>query len=706
VSGVKNLPRNIPFNWESFTMRHVLLAVATFVTTALPSTAQHKGPGHLHGQSDSLAGVRLLTTLGSYEFKVTSKSERATRYFNQGLRLYWAFNHPGAVESFREAERLDPACAMCAWGTALALGPNVNAPMAPAAWAPALDAVRRAQAASALVSPEEQALIAALAERYAEKGERAVLDSAYADAMERVAARYPDDAEVLSLFAESLMNLSPWNYWHRDGAPRPDTPVLMERLRHAMDTDPNHPGACHLFIHAVEARDPASAVPCAEKLASMMPGAGHLVHMPAHIYVRVGRYADAVAANVHAVHADEAYLEGSAGRGRGIYGGGYYPHNWHFLAFAASMSGSSAIAIDAARKTVQGLDHQLALETPWLEAVTPVLYQTLVTFGKWDTVLVEPLPAPEERFATGFAYYARGVAFAAKRRFAEARAALDSVSAIQAGLPDGDNQTALAIAEFALAGEMALRQGRASEAVRQFRAATALEDGLVYAEPPTWYYPMRHSLGKALLAANRPVEAEKVYRQDLGRFPNNGWSLFGLAESLRRQGKVVDARKARKLFDEAWRQSDVRLTASRFLTAISDCGFQISDSRGGCGSKPQFPRHSPLKFEIWNLESEIAVSFQLEVQLLTDCRSSHVMPVYSLMLRTAVTGLLVIDCPLQAPPGETERTTMRSRPSGVFHISSMTMSCPVMILTPVVAKKRCWPVKSIAGAGESPVTVW
>ena len=565
VSGVKNLPRNIPVNWESFTMRHVLLATSVLVTTAMPSFAQLKGPVHLHVKADSATGdVRLLTTLGSYEFAITSKIQRATQYFNQGLRLYWAFNHPGAVESFREAERLDPDCAMCAWGTALALGPNVNAPMAPAAVEPALEAVRRAQAASALASPQEQALIAALAARYAEKGERAALDTAYADAMERVAARYPDDAEVLSLFAESLMNLSPWNYWNSDGAPRPDTPVLMDRLRHAMDRNANHPGACHLFIHAVEAKDPASAVPCAEKLAALMPGAGHLVHMPAHIYVRVGRYADAVAANVHAVHADEAYLEGGAGRGRGIYGGGYYPHNYHFLAFAASMSGASVTAIDAARKTVRGLDHKLALETPWLEAVTPVVYQTLVNFGKWDAVLAEPLPAPEERYATGFAYYARGVAFAAKQRYAEARAALDSVTAIQARLPEGDNQTALAIAEFALAGEIALRQGRASEAVRQFRAATALEDGLFYAEPPTWYYPMRHSLGKALLAANRPQEAEKVYRRDLARFPNNGWSLFGLSESLRRQGKVTEARQIRKMYEESWSGADVKLIASRY----------------------------------------------------------------------------------------------------------------------------------------------
>ena len=546
-------------------MRHLDLATIAFAFAALPLAAQDQAPGHTHeGTRAGNGEVRLLTNLGTHEFPVTTFNGRASQFFNQGLRLYWAFNHPGAVESFREAERLDPRCGMCAWGVALALGPNVNAPMAATAVGPALEAVRRAQAASTWGTAQEQALIAALATRYAEQGDRVSLDTAYARAMQRVAERYSDDAEVLSLYAEALMNLSPWNYWNGDGTARPDTPVLLERLRHAMDRNRNHPGACHLFIHAVEARDPASAVPCAEKLASLMPGAGHLVHMPGHIYVRVGRWADAVAANVHAVHADEAYLEGGTGRGRGIYGGGYYPHNWHFLAFAASMSGSSATAISAARKTVEGLDHKLALETPWLEAVTPIVYQTLVTFGRLDAILAEPFPAREQRLTTGFAYYARGIAFAAKRRFAEAEAALDSVTTIATTLPAGDNQVALAIAEYALAGEIALRRGRASEAVRQFRAATALEDGLFYAEPPTWYYPMRQSLGKALLAADRPRDAEAVYRHDLSRFPNNGWSLYGLTLSLRRQGKVTEARKVAQLFEAAWSGADVKLVASRF----------------------------------------------------------------------------------------------------------------------------------------------
>ena len=546
-------------------MRPISLTLSALAIAAVPSTVEPQVPAHVHGLAEDTRGeVKLLTNLGSHEFPVTAFDQRATQFFNQGLRLYWAFNHPGAVASFREAERLDPRCGMCAWGTALALGPNINAPMMADANAPALEAVRRAQANATWLTREEQALIAALAARYAPAGDRAALDTAYADAMRGVADRYPDSPEVQSLYAEALMNLSPWNYWHGDGSPRPATVVILERLRHAMGQNANHPGACHLFIHAVEASDPASAVPCAEKLAALMPGAGHLVHMPAHIYVRVGRWSEAVTANVHAVHADEAYLEGSAGRGRGIYGGGYYPHNWHFLAFAAGMSGASATAIRAARHTVAGLDHKLALETPWLEAVTPVVYQTLVTFGKWDAVLAEPLPAAEQRFATGFAYYARGVAFAARRRFAEAEAALDSVTAITAVLPAGENQTALAIAEFALAGEIALRRGRASEAVRQFRAAAALEDGLFYAEPPTWYYPMRHSLGKALLAANRPKEAEAVYRSDLSRFPNNGWSLFGLAQSLFRQGRITEGRAVKQRFVQAWGAADVRLAASRF----------------------------------------------------------------------------------------------------------------------------------------------
>lgn len=532
------------------------------------------GPGGLTAQAAhehaSAAGLepadrpRLQAGLGAHVYRVTTGLGLARQYFNQGLRLLWAFNHAEAAASFREAERLDPRCALCAWGVALALGPNINAPMAEAAETEARAAIGRARDAAGGASVPERALIDAVVARYAGEGGRAAQDSAYARAMRLAADQYRDDAEIQTLYADALMNLSPWNYWTPAGSPRRDTPEILARLERALALDPDHPGACHLYIHAVEARDPRRALPCAERLAALMPGAGHLVHMPGHIYIRIGRYADAVEANRHAVHADHSYLEGPVAARRGIYPNGYYPHNWHFLSFAAAMMGASATAIDAARKTVAELDPAVVSDNPWVEAVTPVVYWTLVTFGRWDQVLAEPLPDPALRFATGMAYYSRGVAFAARQRFVEAAASLDTVAVVASELPPGDNQTALAIAEYSLAGEIALRRGRSGEAVRMFRAAATLEDGMAYGEPPVWYYPTRHSLGKALLADGKPAEAEQRYLEDLARFPSNGWSLYGLARSLERQGKLTEARRINRLFQEAWSNADVKLRGSRF----------------------------------------------------------------------------------------------------------------------------------------------
>ncbi len=501
--------------------------------------------------------------LGVHSYRVHA-TDQAQRYFDQGLRLLWAFNHSEAVRSFREAERLDPACAMCPWGIALASGPNINAPMEPTGLDSARAAVKRAQGIPA--TEAEQRLVAALAARYASGSpdDRLRNDSAYADAMGRVVGADPNDLEARVLYADALMNLSPWDYWNADGTPRQATSIILEQLEYAQTANAAHPGACHLYIHAVEAADPRRALPCAERLAALMPGAGHLVHMPGHIYIRVGRYADAIEANRHAIHADQEFLEGPAARRRGVYGSGYYPHNHHFLAFAASMAGSSRLAIEHARAAARGVDPDIAAEIPWIEAITPVGYWTLVSFGRWDEILAEPLPAADRRFTTGMAFYARGVAFAARRRWAEARAALDSVGRIAASHPAGDNRIALEIAEHALQGEIAMRRGVLAEAVREFRAAVALEDQLPYTEPPTWYYPMRHSLGKAYLAQGRGDAAERVYREDLARFPSNGWSLYGLTAALKQQGRLEEANTVLQHFREAWIHADVVLTGSRF----------------------------------------------------------------------------------------------------------------------------------------------
>jgi hypothetical protein len=407
-------------------------------------------------------------------------------------------------------------------------------------------------------------MIAALRLRYDPASPRAVADSAWATAIGTVADRYPTDPELQALAAEALMDLSPWRYWERDGTPRPVTPTILARLEGVIARDSSHPGACHLFIHAVEATQPVRAVPCAERLAALMPGAGHLVHMPGHIYIRVGRYGDAIAANEHAVHADQHYFDGGAGTKEGMYALAYYPHNWHFMSFAASLAGRRKVALMSARKVSESVGYEIARKAPWVEAVTPIVYWTLVTFGRWDEILSEPLPPADLRYTTGMAYYARGVAFAARNRWAEARAAMDSVETVAAAMPAGENQVAMRIAGRMVAGEIALRQGRTADAVRWFRMATTLEDGMSYIEPPTWYFPVRHSLGKALLAAGNAVEAEQVYREDLGRFPENGWALFGLQQSLTRQGKHAEAARVAARFERAWAGADVVLTASRF----------------------------------------------------------------------------------------------------------------------------------------------
>lgn len=507
----------------------------------------------------------LYENLGRLHVPVTTTVPLAQRYFDQGLRLAYAFNHAEAIRAFAEGERLDSTCAMCAWGIALASGPNINAPMDSAGGALAYAAVVRARARAAAVRSDERAMIEALVLRYSASptAARPPLDSAYAAAMGEVADRFPDNTDAQVLHAEALMTLSPWNYWAQ-GAPRPATPLILARLEAALAADADHPGACHFFIHAVEAQDARRAVPCAERLATLMPGAGHIVHMPGHIYIRVGRYAEAIEANEHAVHADESYLEGPQVNQRGMYPQGYYPHNYHFMSFAASLAGASSTAIEAARKVQEKVGPAEARALPWLEAVTPVVWTTLVTFGRWDDILAEPVPPADLRFTTGMAYYARGTAFSARKRWAEARAALDTVAAIAAVFPKGENQIALAIARESLAGEIALRQGRADAAVAAFQAAVALENGLPYTEPPYWYYPARQSLGKALLAAGRAPEAERVYREDLEHFPDNGWSLYGLAASLDRQGKGEEARAARARFAEAWKGADVKLSSSRF----------------------------------------------------------------------------------------------------------------------------------------------
>ncbi|HXH03433.1 MAG TPA: hypothetical protein VNN09_08940 [Candidatus Competibacteraceae bacterium] len=507
--------------------------------------------------------VPLYDNLGEHHHPITTQVPKAQQYFDQGLRLSYAFNHAEAIRAFTEAARLDPDCAICYWGIALAYGPNINAPMDAESGRKAYVALQKALELAPKAGAAERAYIEALTRRYTQEppAERAALDAAYAQAMKKVIEQYPDDLDAATLYAEALMDTRPWNYWNAQGEPYPETREILAQLERVIERNPNHPGACHYYIHAVEARYPERAVPCADRLPQLMPGAGHLVHMPAHIYARVGRWDDAVTSNAHAVHIDEAYIADQ--RPGGIYPLAYYPHNYHFLAFAATMAGRSKEAIAAAQGVVDHVPLDVARQVPALEALVPYLELTLTTFGRWDELLARPLPPADLRFATGMATYARGVALAAKGRWDEAQAALDKVRETAAASGAGIAKTVLDIAAHALAGEIAARRGQLEEAIGAFRQAMALEDGLPYFEPPYWYYPIRHSLGAVLLKAGRASEAESLYREDLQRFPENGWSLYGLAASLKAQGKSAEAESVEARFRRTWGKADIELSSTR-----------------------------------------------------------------------------------------------------------------------------------------------
>jgi tetratricopeptide (TPR) repeat protein len=515
------------------------------------------------------AAVPLYDNLGSYHHEISTSVPLAQRYFDQGLRLYYAFNHAEAIRAFDEAARLDPSCAICRWGTALALGPNINMPMDAASGAAAYATVREALALEDHASAKERALIGALATRYAPvpPADRAGLDSAYARAMAEVAERFPADPEVGALYAEALMDLSPWEYWNRDGSPRPDTPRLLERLERVLSAYPEHPGANHFFIHAVEAVDPGRAVPMAERLAALMPGAGHIVHMPGHIYVRVGRYRDAIQANEHAVHADETYIQDNK-PAFGIYTLGYYPHNYDFLAFAASLIGRSRQAIEAAEK-VSALIPEEMLRAPGMTLLQSLMSRTLqmrIRFGRWDEIQRTPAPAADLLYARALWHYAQGRALAAA---GNARAAEDELTRVRAAAANPEladvrlefnpAPSVLAIASEVLAAHVAAAWEDYARAIDHLRRAVLLEDELVYGEPPEWSIPVRQELGAMLLQAGRAPEAEATYREELERFPENGWSLHGLALSLAAQGRDAEAAEVEGRFKKAWDGADFEL---------------------------------------------------------------------------------------------------------------------------------------------------
>jgi tetratricopeptide (TPR) repeat protein len=512
-----------------------------------------------------------LQNLGSHTFPVTTTSADAQAFVDQGLNLSYGFNHAEAGRAFREAARLDPSCAMAYWGQALVLGPNINAPMDPQAEPQALELVRKAVELKGNASEREQAYIDALAQRYdGDADHRAQRDAAYAEAMGEVAERYPDDLDAAALYSESMMDLRPWDYWAPDGRPYEGTERVIALLESVMERNPQHPGALHLYIHLIEpSAEPERAEVAADRLLTLMPAAGHMVHMPSHIYQRIGRYEDSARSNELAIAADEDYI--TQCRAQGLYPMGYYPHNIHFLWFAASAEGRSAVAIDAARKVASKVDDAALGEMPMLAGFEVVPYWALARFGRWEEILEEPAPPAGNLFLTGAWHYVRGLAHAGRGDLPGAQRELNEVRRIAADpaldFPMFSPNTAAQIfapAPEVLAGELAAARGDYDEAIAHLDRAVRLEDGLVYTEPTEWHYPPRLALGAVLLEAGRPREAETVYWDDLERNRENGWALYGLAKALRAQGKDDRAEAVEARFEKAWGRADVTLTASRF----------------------------------------------------------------------------------------------------------------------------------------------
>jgi tetratricopeptide (TPR) repeat protein len=513
-----------------------------------------------------------LQDLGKHTFPVTTKSTRARLFVDQGVNLAYGFNHAEAGRAFREAARLDPDCAMAYWGQALVLGPNINVPMTPDDEPKAYELAQKAVALKAKATPREQAYIDAVAQRYSGKADdRAARDRAYADAMGRLVKRFPNDLDAATMYAEALMDLRPWNYWMRDGRPYSETADIVSTLEKVLARKPDHPGANHYYIHAMEAtKAPEKAEAAADRLRKLMPGAGHMVHMPSHIYQRVGRYADAEAANEAAIKADEDYI--AQCRAQGLYPMAYYPHNIHFLWFAASAEGRSQASIDSARKVAAQVTDEALDKLPLLAGFRVVPWYALTRFGKWDEMLAEPTPPDRFLYLKGSWHYARGLALLGKGQVDEAEKELAALTLIAADpalnytlFSPNTAAAILSIAPEALAGELAARREDFGAAIAHLENAVRLEDGLVYTEPAEWHYPPRQALGAVLLAAGRAKEAETVYWEDLRRNPDNGWSLFGLAKALRaQQGRGDDATAAQARFDKAWTRADVTLTASRF----------------------------------------------------------------------------------------------------------------------------------------------
>lgn len=522
----------------------------------------------------------LFEGLGNQQFSITTSSETAQQYFLQGFRLANAFNHLEATRSFRYAIMQDSTCAMCHWGLAYVLGPNYNAAFDATMLAYVREALQKAETYAAGATAKEQALIGAMQLRYPPTidDDQKTYETAYAEAMRGVARQFPDDDNIQALLAEALMNLHPWDLWETDGRSKPWTPEILSILERTIARNPDHVATIHLYIHATEAAlprgvqqySPYRALAHAGRLPALAPGAGHLVHMPSHTYIRTGDYHQGVLANQAAVAVDSGYV--SACHAAGVYPLAYYPHNFHFLAACAALEGNAQTAVDASWRMVEKLD-TAAMRQPGLETIQhyySIPYYVLVKFARWDDILELPRPARDLNYPTAVWRYARGMAFAAKGQIAESQAELADLQLLQQDETTRNYSiweinkvgALLDIAVDVLAGELAARQGKTGEAIRRLSAAVAIEDELAYNEPPDWFFSVRHQLGPVLLSAGRYAEAERLYRRDLELFPKNGFALSGLYEALQGQGKDKEAGEVKRQLEAAWQFADVKLAAS------------------------------------------------------------------------------------------------------------------------------------------------
>ncbi len=516
------------------------------------------------------ARAKFYEGFSGYHREIKTTSPEAQKWFDQGLQLLYGFNHDEAIRSFRKAGELDPNCAMAWWGVGYAYGMHINNPVmtdeqSRLAWLATQEAVKR----KANATPVERTLIEALARRYEwpAPADRSALNEAYAAGMERAWKNFPLDADVGALYAESMMNLQPWDLWTNDGRPKGRTLEIVSVLEQTLHRHPRHPGANHFYIHTVEASpNPGRATPSADRLVDMVPGSGHLVHMPAHIYVRTGRYADAVDANERAIAADEAYFKIAPKPRFYVL---YYVHNIHFLAYAAMMEGRYETAMTAARKIETNVPEDFVREYVTLaDGLMPTPLHVMIRFGKWEDILNEPEPPSYRLLSRAIRHYARCVAYSATGRTDEAEAEMQAFDALAAQIGDewyvGNNPASviLPLARQMMLGEMRFRQGQREEAFAALRQGVAMEDELVYDEPPGWMQPVRHALGALLMADGRSAEAEAVYRADLEHHRNNGWSLLGLENALAAQGKSTEAAEAAKQRELAWARADVEPTSS------------------------------------------------------------------------------------------------------------------------------------------------